>query len=363
MNKAADRVQALQAQLAALHAHLAEQVATLATGPAWRRWLNVASRFHSYSFPNTVLLLAQKPDATRVAGYRLWQQLGRQVNKGEKGLVILAPVTRRIDSGDGGNDQSNPGDDAAAAERRLIGYRKTHVWDISQTSGDPLPEPPRPALLAGQAPPGLWDAIARQCADAGYEVARKSLAAGAGPNGYTDFITRQIVVRDDVDDAQAVKTLIHELSHAVLHSPASFDHAHTAGCRDTQEVEAESIAYLVCAARQLDTSEYTFAYVAGWAAQTGDIDATLRRTGSRVLTTAHQILHRIEQDDHRELNTGISAGRSIDRTVTHHRRGALTSQTSEERFDPATEPSVIGTPVRQHTRARHARAWAVAPRR
>ena len=86
---------ARDAKLAALHQALTEQVRALATGLAWRRWLDVGGRFHTYSFNNTLLPLAQKPDATRVAGYNLWRELGRQVTKGEQGLMILAPVTRR----------------------------------------------------------------------------------------------------------------------------------------------------------------------------------------------------------------------------------------------------------------------------
>src|SRR5689334_20232829 len=88
---------AREEKLAALHRQLAEQVAALAAGPEWRRWLDVAARFHNYSLNNTLLILAQRPAATQVAGYSLWQQLGRQVTKGERGIAILAPITWRAD--------------------------------------------------------------------------------------------------------------------------------------------------------------------------------------------------------------------------------------------------------------------------
>ena len=137
----------------------------------------MAARFHNYSFNNTLLLLAQKPEASQVAGYTLWQQLGRQVAKGEKGLVILAPVTRRIN--DETTEETQPGGSRGSARpvagpveqrtvergpRRVVGFRPAYVWDVSQTTGDPLPQPPMPRLLAGQAPDGLWDALAAQCA-------------------------------------------------------------------------------------------------------------------------------------------------------------------------------------------------------
>lgn len=203
---------ARDAKLAALHQTLTEQVAALAADPAWRRWLEVAARFHTYSFPNT-LLLAQRPDATWVAGYTLWQQLGRQVAKGEKGLMILAPVTRRAAAADAGpTPASEPVDAEPTDPRRVVGFRPAYVWDISQTTGEPLPTPPTPALLAGQAPAGLWDALADQCTAAGFTVSRRPIAGAAGPNGCTVYASREVVVRDDVDDAQAAKTLAHELA-------------------------------------------------------------------------------------------------------------------------------------------------------
>jgi hypothetical protein len=123
----ARREQATADKLAALHERLAEQVAALRSGEDWRRWLDVGGRFHTYSFNNTLLLLAQKPDATHVAGYNLWQELGRQVTKGEQGLMILAPVTRRsADAAAAGTAAADPVvDDPAATTgaRHVVGFR------------------------------------------------------------------------------------------------------------------------------------------------------------------------------------------------------------------------------------------------
>jgi DNA primase len=258
-------------------------------------------------------LARPEPDATQVAGYNLWQGLGRQMVKGEKGLAILVPVTRKIESDETdsataaepqGAEQvaADPGESAATA-RRVVGFRPVYVWDVSQTSGDPLPAPPTPQLLAGQAPQGLWDALAAQCTAAGFTVTRKPIAGDAGPNGYTAYATHEVVVRSDVDDAQAVKTLAHELGHVLMHGPQGV----TKQCRGDREVEAESLAYLVAADHGLDTAEYTFAYVAGWAAQTGDVDAALRASGTRVLSTAHQVLDR--SHDHLAGDTAGTAVR------------------------------------------------------
>ena len=298
--KAAD---ARQAKLAELHDGLAEQVSALASGPQWRAWLDVAAKFHNYSFNNTLLILRQKPEATQVAGYNLWHELGRQVVKGEKGIAILAPVTRKVDQVDQ-PEQTRPAEpgqgaavaagsgDSTATARRVVAFRPAYVWDVSQTSGDPLPARPTPALLAGQAPEGLWDALAAQCEAAGFTVDRREI--DGTENGFTVYDAKQVVVRSDVDDAQAVKTLAHELGHVLMHDPAGFAQGQTKQCRGDREVEAESMAYLVAAEYGLDTAEYTFAYVAGWAASTGDVDAAVKASGARVLATAHVVLDRTE---------------------------------------------------------------------
>ncbi len=299
-------------KLTALHGRLAVAVAELHSGPEWRRWLDVAGRFHSYSFNNTVAIAIQRPDATVVAGYETWKSLGRQVVKGENGIQILAPVLRRTgDHEDPDNRQAStqasgreggPPADISAGQaagreraRQLAGFRIAYVWDLSQTAGDPLPEQPRPRLLTGQAPAGLWDSLTRLVTDRGYTVER----GDCGPaNGYTHFADRKVRVRADVDDSQAVKTLIHETAHVLLLDPANPDSRSTTGaetterCRGTQEVEAESIAYLVADAHGLTTDDYTFAYITAWAADVagGDPGQVVRATAERVLTASRTIL-------------------------------------------------------------------------
>jgi DNA primase len=307
------REAARTAKLDALHGTLTEQIAALRTGQDWQRWLAVAARFHNYSFNNVLLIAAQRPGATAVAGYEAWKALGRQVDKGERGIQILAPVVRRAASADpaaaaaGDSQTSDQTGDAqqepasSGSARRVAGFRVAHVFDVSQTSGAPLPERPVPRLLAGQAPAGLWDALAEQVHARGFTLQRGPCLGGFA-NGLTNYLTRTVTVRADVDDAQAVKTLAHELAHVLLHDPtaAVAGHPTAAGaavdsaghCRGRVEVEAESVAYLVTASHGLDSGAYTFPYVAGWA---GSVDAVtpetvVRATGQRVLTAAHVIL-------------------------------------------------------------------------
>jgi hypothetical protein len=167
------------------------------------------------------------------------------------------------------------------------GFRVVHVFDISQTDGPEMAEPLRAQLLQGQAPEGLWDALADQIIDAGYSVERGDCY---GANGRTSFATRTVTVRPDVDDAQAAKTLCHELAHIEMHDGSEY----AAGCRGRAEVEAESVAYLVCQHHGLASDDYSFAYVAGWTG--GDVD-TVRATAERVLATARRIIDRLGDTD------------------------------------------------------------------
>jgi len=295
-----------------LHHRLAEQVASMREGQDWQQWLAVAARFHTYSFSNTMLILAQRPDATAVAGYQAWKTLGRQVNKGEKGIQILAPLVRRTapanhapDDGDTEPTEHDPQRGAVPSRHAVTGFRVTHVWDVTQTSGAPLPAPPRPRLLAGQAPDGLWDALTAAAADSGFVVERGPCGTA---NGLTDPAARTVRIRPDVDDAQAVKTLAHELAHVRLHTSVGGTASHPAPGTPTAavvtthrpgsitEVEAESVAYLIAAAHGLDTTGYTFPYVWTWAAASHHAhpEDVVRATGQRVLTAARWILERTQ---------------------------------------------------------------------
>jgi len=276
-------------KLTALHEQITDGVAALVSSDAWRAMLATAARFHTYSLGNLLLIGAQRPDATRVAGFRTWQSLGRQVRKGEKGIAILAPCTYRpktdgAESTDQATSTTEAKDDAAP--RRLRGFRAAYVFDVAQTDGEPLPEEAGPQLLAGEAPEGLWDALAAQATAHGYTLERGTCG---GANGYTDPATHVLRVRDDVDDAQAVETLAHELGHIECGHVA--DMATYRICRDQCEVEAESVAYVIAAAHGLDASGYTFAYVAGWAG--GDI-TKVKAAAETVTRAARTILAALE---------------------------------------------------------------------
>ncbi len=285
-----------QDKLAALHEQISDGVAALVESEGWRAMLDTAAKFHSYSLGNLVLIALQAPQATRIAGFRSWQSVGRQVRKGERGIAILAPCTYRPKTADQAETVTPAGQEPAtltggalpqAGGKQVRGFRVVHVFALHQTEGAPLPEV-APALLVGQAPAGLWDNLASQVTGYGYALERGDCC---GANGYTDPTRRVVRVRDDIDDAQAVKTLIHELGH--LECGHVRDLPTYATCRGRCEVEAESVAYVVAAAYGLDASGYTFAYVAGWAG--GDLTC-VRQAAETVTKAARTILDRCSAD-------------------------------------------------------------------
>jgi len=280
-----------QDKLAALHEQISDGVAALVESDGWRAMLDTAAKFHNYSLGNQLLIAVQAPTATRVAGFCTWQGLGRQVRKGERGIAILAPCTYRPKRATPAPDDPQPAADQGgevpdtAARQQVRGFRTAHVFDAAQTDGQPLPEV-TPALLTGQAPAGLWDELAAQVAAHGYTLGRGDCR---GANGYTDPSTHTVRVRADVDDAQAVKTLAHELGHIECGHVVDLPIYTT--CHGRCEVEAESVAYVVTAAAGMDASGYTFAYVAHWAG--GEL-STVRQAAETVTTAARTILRHLD---------------------------------------------------------------------
>lgn len=290
-----------------LHEQLESSLRDLVTSEDWRRALEVAARFHDYSFANTRLIWAQAEargfTAIRVAGYRKWQELGRQVRKGEKGIQILAPIIRNVAP-----------EDSDEEERRVVGYRVVHVFDLSQTDGRPLPEV-RPALLDGELPVH-WGRVANLIRSADFSLDVADLDRLGEANGLTDWRNRSVVVRESLPGAQRFKTALHELAHVRLHEPAAGD---TPNCRGVVEVEAESVAFMVCAALGVDSSGYSLPYVATWSG--GDL-GKLSQTADRVIRCARGVIDDLEGG--RGLEYSMSSdrqGRGLSVEAEHGRGG------------------------------------------
>ena len=273
------------------HERLTQAVESIVSGEDWQRMLKVASKFHRYSFNNQLMIFMQRPDATLVAGFNKWKSLNRIVRKGEKGIAIFAPCKYRIkpDAKAKAHTPSlasapSAGNDEQSKKMQLRGFRIVHVFDISQTDGEPIEdlEALRPKLLDGDAPAGIWDALTQHAEETGFEVIRHQRG---NENGYCDFSKKEIAVRPDVSPAQAIKTLVHELGHALLHGDE------VGRSREVQEVEVESVAYIVCDALGLDTSDYSFTYVARWSEGSREL---VRDSSQRAVACSQRILRGLE---------------------------------------------------------------------
>ena len=240
-------------------------------GQAFAAYLATMARFHHYSFGNVLLIKLQRPDATRVAGYQRWQQLGRQVKRGEQGIKILVP--HRVKT-----------TDAETGEEQVIvrSFGLGTVFDIGQTEGQPLPEPPvaqeiRQATDAGAA---LYTHLERFLAGHGITVTQEKLERG---HGYYAPTERRIAIGRHLAGDQRAKTLAHEAAHAVAEHRGDTR-------REDAETVAESAAFVVLHHYGIDTSSYTFPYVAGWAQNR----QVVRRNLEAIQRTAHALIAGIE---------------------------------------------------------------------
>ncbi|MHB1527092.1 MAG: ArdC-like ssDNA-binding domain-containing protein [Candidatus Dormibacteria bacterium] len=262
-----------QARHEAALRQLREGITGLASSEGWARWLGVCRRFRTYSFSNQVLILAQRPEATWVAGYRTWQGLGRQVCRGERGIAILAPCWPR-------QQAHEPNDEGPADPLGVPAFRLVRVFDVTQTEGDDLPQPVRE--LEGEAPLGQVDQLLARAAAAGFSV--DFLELRGQRHGDCSHTLRRIRIDSRLGLAQTVKTLTHELAHMLLHGD-DFQ-----GSRALAELEAESVAYVACQDLGIDSSCYSFGYVTSWAGGGVEAVQSIALSGARITAAAGQIL-------------------------------------------------------------------------
>ena len=259
----------------------------------FRKYLSCCSKFHSYSLNNTLLILAQKSDATLVAGYNAWQRnFNRHVDKGERGLIILAPVTSKItqlmDKADeDGNPILDENGDPIKEERVInqLRFTTTTVFDISQTSGEPLPSLIHNLTGSSDEILAFIDSVKNICTiPIDYHSPSKDAVLAGGAKGYYSIAEDRIVLNMELEDMQIAKTLIHEYSHSILHKKTDKD-------SDQREIEAESLAFVLCDHFGIDTSDYSFGYIASYAAQD---EAKLKTILSNIQSTAHEMIDKLE---------------------------------------------------------------------
>jgi DNA primase len=282
------RAQGRQRAIAELHERAAAQVRSLVTGEDWAACLRLDARLPGWSFTNVLLIAGQRPAATLVAGYQAWQAQGRQVRKGEPGIQVIAEPRP---------SPGRPGTAVPAAavragsgtQQHAPTARRTYIWDISQTDGPARGGLAMPLLPGGAPPPGLWDALAWLARREGFAVER---ALTSPWDSATDSTARRILIQSDLSTPEAARALIHELGHVMAHGGlAHLPGASTAGCRGVQKIEADSVAFTVAARLGMDTSAYSWPFVASWAGSDSRArpEETIRSTGERVFAAATTI--------------------------------------------------------------------------
>ncbi|MFH1110742.1 MAG: ArdC family protein [Planctomycetota bacterium] len=247
--------------------------AALANGQsdAMKKYLLAMAKFSAYSIGNILLILAQRPQATRIAGYRTWQELGRNVKKGEKGILITAPVVLRKKRGDR-RSRAPPAD---KEEDMILHFKAVHVFDISQTDGKPLPEPAR----VGGNPNGQTEKLKAFVASKGIALDYSSSLGTA--DGQSQG--RKITIREGLQPAEEFSVLVHEVAHSLLHF------GDLATSKTVRETEAEAVAFVVCQAIGLESGTSSSDYIQLYR---GDKE-TLAQSLERIQRTASAILDAI----------------------------------------------------------------------
>ena len=272
-------------------------VAQMMNSDSFKNYLKVMARFHNYSLNNTILIALQDPKATLIAGYTAWQKnFGRQVMKGEKAIRILAPTPYKkkmevavIDPSTGQARMNPDGTKQTELKEVMVpAFKVVNVFDVRSTEGKPLPSIGVNELTGDvQQYEMFFEALKRSCP---VPIAFEQIDSGA--KGYYHTVDHRIALQEGMSQVQTIKTLIHEMTHQKLHSmdPKEMPPEEPRLTRNAKEVEAESVAYTVAQHFGIETSDYSFAYIAGWSAgkETPELKASLdriRKAADEMITT------------------------------------------------------------------------------
>ena len=246
-----------------------DAVSTLVNEDGFKRWIQCRARFHRYSFGNVLLIASQRPDATHVAGFNSWRtKFKRTVCKGEKAIRILAPiVVKKLDA------------ETGEVTRAVVGFRGACVFDVSQTSGEPLPEPPVCTPHDGDELGKHLSALEGHARELGYMVYRYVPEGGA--LGYCDPVGMRIVISPELSPNAQVSTLVHELAHAHGLGYREYD-------RPACEVIVEATTAIVLGSLGFDPASFSVPYIASWAQDDEGLEA-LEKFASVIDSTARKL--------------------------------------------------------------------------
>jgi antirestriction protein ArdC len=270
--KSAKSAEAKKAEVQGLLTKLEEGIESVRTSEGWTQWLKFQASLYRYSWNNCMLIALQCDNPSIVMGFNAWLDNGRNVRKGEKGLRILAPCFRKVTNEETGED-----------DKKLVYFRSVSVFDVSQTEGDEIPSPCQ-KLQGGDEE--LFNTL-KACSERSGVPVRLEAVSGSA-NGYYDCCGKFIAIEETNSVAQQTKTLAHEIAHSILHSDLSRDEQ----SRGDRELEAESTAFVVCAHFGLDSSDYSFGYVANWKGD--EAKDGLKKSAKRIADAAKKIIEAVE---------------------------------------------------------------------
>jgi len=282
----------------------------------YKNYLKVMSKFHNYSFNNSILIAMQKPDASYVAGFTSWEKnFERTPIKGQKGIKIIAPSpikvqkkVLKIDPNTNEPMKDKNGDTIyETRDVEIPKYKVVHVFDVSQTEGKELPSIGVDSLKGDvKNYKDFFNAIVNAS-----PVPIVFGKTESGVKGFYNTQDKQITLGENMSEMQTLKTLIHEVAHAKLHDKdISKDERETQPDRRTKEVEAESVAFTVCRHYDIDTSDYSFGYIAGWSKNRelselkGSLD-TIRKTSADIINTVDEQLKSIQKERDKEKKPSV----------------------------------------------------------
>ena len=263
----------------------------------YQDYLNTMAKFHNYSVNNTLLINQQKPEATLVAGYDAWaKNFDRHVKRGEKGIKIIAPSPYMVkkemplvDPKTGEHIFNADGTPKMTeVDVKIPAFKISYVYDISQTYGKELP-----SLGVSE----LGDSVDRvkDFIQSLKNVSPVPIEFGetkGDSKGFYSPTDQSITIKEGMSDAQTIKTMVHEISHAKLHNPEQLKEEGVSKDRGNIEMEAESVAYIVCQHFGIDTSDYSFGYIAGWSEGKGTEE--LKESMQTIRDTAGEMINRME---------------------------------------------------------------------
>lgn len=283
--------EARKAEMEEITSKLEKGVKDIFDGANYQQYLNFCAKLPRYSANNQILIMMQKPDATMCQSFTNWKEVNRHVRKGEKGIRILAPAPYKMQKEQEKVDASGKavldkdGEPVKeTVEVTINAFKPVSTFDISQTEGEPIPTPGVDELTGSVE--GYETLLAAIKEVVPVPISFEQIESGA--KGFYHLEENRIVVQEGMSEAQTVKTLLHEASHQALHSKEAMDSAGEKKSKNQKETEAESVAYVVCQHYGIDTSDYSFPYVATWSAdkKVPELKAsldTIRRTASELI--------------------------------------------------------------------------------